>query len=555
MKTSILIVMLDFLVCSLLLFVIGTGGKQTQFATSAPPAVHEEFSAAAMQAQQEEWNREYEQQTLLTQLEAETAEKERLRATLAAREANLQAVAAEKARVEQAQAQTEQQLAGVETQLSRVAAERERLQKEGEAAKETLAKLQIEQVQLQQQKAELEQHAQQLGQTVASQQATISTLSEEVRASQARVEAQLDAVAQDQQQMASTLTRLDEFARTLPGILQQTVVDVRKEQEAAQENVAAIAENLKGMQAGLSAEEKAALMQAIGNVAKGQQDMQSQLNTLMTSGQGEQLGQNLDSIQAGQEELRQQAARLGEQIESIKARGPGPFKAVKGARLELATSITTRTTPNGTISRFKSVAYPPVVRVNGRSFVIANYRTLGLAWWGMEPAIEITDLNYTVRRAGNPPWSGPLDAPACVLGDDPHVVAIELDRPAPGLITMELAGPDAVLQTDQRKLHVFKSTAAGLSFEADTSPDLSDARYLVVKRQLRGIAGWFENPSNRADIGDYVVTADGKLVGIMITREKCFVLSKDTLSNCALTIPLTDKQQFHRAVQQYPPVK
>src|ERR1035437_2878598 len=103
MKTSILIVMLDFLVCSLLLFVIGTGGKQTQFATSAPPAVHEEFSAAAIQAQQEEWNRDYEQQALLTQLKTETTEKEQLQArlsetsaALAAREANLKALSEEK---------------------------------------------------------------------------------------------------------------------------------------------------------------------------------------------------------------------------------------------------------------------------------------------------------------------------------------------------------------------------------------------------------------------------------------------------------------------------
>src|SRR5439155_2411959 len=86
MRTSILIVMLDFLVCSLLLFVIGTGGSHTQFETSAPPAVHEAFAPAALQAQQEEWNRDYEQQTLLTQLKTETAEKEQLRATLASRE-------------------------------------------------------------------------------------------------------------------------------------------------------------------------------------------------------------------------------------------------------------------------------------------------------------------------------------------------------------------------------------------------------------------------------------------------------------------------------------
>jgi hypothetical protein len=117
---------------------------------------------------------------------------------------------------------------------------------------------------------------------------------------------------------------------------------------------------------------------------------------------------------------------------------------------------------------------------------------------------------------------------------------------------MELAGPDAVLQADGRKFQVFKSTAAGLSFEADTSPDLSDPRYQVVKRQFRGVVGWFENPANRAEVGDYVVTADGKLVGIMVTREKCFVLSKENIANCAVTLPLADKQQFQRAVQSYP---
>jgi hypothetical protein len=526
MKVSILIVMLDFLVCSLLLFVIGTGGRQTQFATSAPPGVHEDSSAAAMQAQQEEWNRDYEQQALLTQLQTETAEKEQLRArlteasaTLAVKEANLKTVSEEKA-------QTEQALSNAETQLGRVSAEREELQQEGEAAKERLGQLQVEQAKLQQEKTQLEQHAQRLGQTVASQQTTISTLSEEVRASQTRMESQLGGM--------------------------------REEQQAAQQNLAELAEDVKA-QAGLSAEERERLMQAVADVAKGQQDLQSRLDTLIKAGQGDAIGQSLNTIEAGQEALRQQTAKLGEQIEAIKARGPGPYKAVKGARLELSVAIARRDSPETPTSRFKSAAYPPVVNVDGRSFIVANYQTLGFNWWALRsdshPQGEITDLKYTVNRMGDTSTMATLASPACALRADPRVVAIELDRSVPGLSMMELAGPDAVLQTDQRKLYVFKSTATGLSFEADASPDLSDARYLSVKRSLRGVAAWFENPAYRADVGDYVVTADGKLVGIMVSREKCFVLSKDGVTNCALTIPLADKQQFQRTVRQYPAAK
>jgi septal ring factor EnvC (AmiA/AmiB activator) len=122
MKTSILIVMLDFLVCSLLMFVIGTGGEHTQFATSAPRTggIREEFTPAAIQAQQEEWNRDYERQSLLTQLDSASTENQQLRArltqttaTLVQQEANLEAVTEEKAR-------TENKLSGVEQQLVRV---------------------------------------------------------------------------------------------------------------------------------------------------------------------------------------------------------------------------------------------------------------------------------------------------------------------------------------------------------------------------------------------------------------------------------------------------
>ena len=573
MKTSILIVMLDFLVCSLLLFVIGTGGEHTQFATAAAPAVHEDFSPAAMQAQQEEWNREYEQQTLLTQLNTETAENEQLRArltetsaTLAAREQNLKALAEEKARVEQARAQTEQALSNVETQLVQATAEREKLQQEGEAAKERLAKLateltglQTQQAALQQEKAQLAEHAQQLGQTVASQQATISTLSEEVRASQARSEQQLTDIASGQQQMGSTLEQLNQFTRTLPATIQKSVAGVNEQQQAMQQNMAALAENVKDLQASVSPEERARLMQAVSDFTKGQHQLQSQLDDLIKSGQSNQVGQSLGKIEAGQEALQQQTARLGEQIESIKARGPGPFKAIRNARAELSVSIAKRGFAENDTWHFRKAAYPPVVVIDGRSYVVANYTTLGFAWWALgsegDPEGEITELNYTVARHGDTPWSAALTQPACVLKADPHVVAIPLDHPEPGLNAMELAGPDAVLQADQRKLQVFKNTAAGLSFEADTSPDLADPRYLVVKRALRGVAAWFENPANRAEAGDYVVTSDGKLVGIMINRDRCFVLSKEAVQNCAVSIPLGDGKQFQTAARKFPPVK
>jgi hypothetical protein len=156
-----------------------------------------------------------------------------------------------------------------------------------------------------------------------------------------------------------------------------------------------------------------------------------------------------------------------------------------------------------------------------------------------------------VNRTGEIPWAGVLTSNAGVLRADPLVVAVELAQTIPGLQRMELAGPDAVLQTDQRKLNLFKSTATGLSFEVEVSPDLADPRYVILRRALRGPATWFENPAYRPDTGDYLVTPDGKLVGIMLNRDRGLLLTPANVQDWSLTAPLSDRIAFQVAVQRY----
>ncbi len=524
MKPSILVVILDFLVCSLLMFVIGTGGTESQRATSAEPrAVAEEFSPTALQAQQDEWNRDYEQQELRTKLNTTSSENEQLRSRLASREENLKTVSEEKTRIEQQKAQTEQALSSVETQLNRVNTEREKLQKEGEAAKGQLAALQTEQTKLQQEKTELQQRASQLGETVASQQSTIGTLAGEVRASQARMEAQL-----------------------------AEVTGVREDQQAMLDNLAALAEMVKALQTEMNPAEREQLLSAMTGVAKGQQDMQGQLDTLIKSGNNERVVQSLGAIQTGQDSLREQTAKLAGQVEAIRARKPGPYQAVKASRVELLTTVS-QVDDRGVAYRFKSAAYPPVVRVNGKQFAVVSAQSLGFNLWSLDAGTPMRELTYTVARQGESP-AATLTGNACVLRADPHVAVIELNETITGLTATELADA-GVLQSDQHKFQVFKSSAAGLSFEVDTSPDLGDGRYLIVKRAMRGIASLFENPAYRPDAGDYMVTSDGKLIGVMVSREKCLVLTKDNLAACALTVPLADKRQFATAAKQFQRLK
>jgi hypothetical protein len=519
MKPSILVVMLDFLVCSLLFFVGGpenaspTPGKNR---TAGPVQVHEAFAAPAMQALQEEWNRDYEQQQLLARLSAETAAKEELRANLAATTATLAArqreteektqaltaLAAAKSQVEQDRTRLAQNLSKVETQLVQLTSAH------GELAKE---------------KSALAVRAEQLGQTVANQATTIKTLAEDVRSSQARLERQ--------------------------------VAETSDEQRALQDTIAGLAAALEAMRADLNTGEQEELTRTVAQVAKGQHELQSSVQELVKAGPGMAAG--IETLQSGQSALREQTAALAKQVETIQARKPGPYKAVKAARLELRTSLAKRENSDAPVSRFSAVSYPPVVNVGGRSLIVVQSQKLGLEWWaltGSDTGGDLLELKYTANRNTEPAWSASLAGPLSVLKADPRVATIALPADAPGVTTLELAGGEAVF-SDTRKLHVFKSNAAGLSFEVEVSPDLADGRYLLLKRPLRGVVAWLENPAYRAEAGDYVVTTDGKLVGIMLNREKCVILTAENLSNYASTIPLDDRRRFQQTVQRLPSLR
>src|SRR6202166_4361756 len=106
--------------------------------------------------------------------------------------------------------------------------------------------------------------------------------------------------------MGSTPQQLNEFTRTLPAALQKSVAGVHDDQQTMQQNFAALAENLKDLQAQLDPEEQARLMQAVSDVAKGQKQIQSRLDDLINGGQTNGIGGSLNTIEAGQDALRQQ---------------------------------------------------------------------------------------------------------------------------------------------------------------------------------------------------------------------------------------------------------
>lgn len=591
MKPSILVVMLDFLVCSLLMFVVGDDPVARQPATTDAASgsagmVHEEFGSAAVNAMRSEWNQDYEQQILLAQLGAQRTETEQLRgslaettASLAAKQseasalqeltaqreqairdldANLKDLAAraeqEKASLQAVNTEREQQIRALDSSLKQIETQKQQAEQALVSTRTEVARLATERQKLEQEQAALQQRTQQLAQTINSQQDTIRSLSDDVRAGQSKLESQFARFADDQRRMGQTLSQIEELSRALPEVVRENATAINQDQEQLMAEIAALSEMVNGLQAGLQAEDKTALMQAVGGVARGQQELRQQLETLAQAGQQANVAGSLGAIQTGQDALRAQTAQLADQVAALQARKPGPFKAVKNARLELHIAIAKRRPDNSTPHRFRSTAYPPVVQIDGRNWLVSHTHGLGLDWWQLAGANirgEIVELRYSVTSAGSGHSNAvALASSACVLAADARVAAVPLDDAASIATGLQLAGAESVQQGGQGRLHLFKTTSAGLSFEVETAPLLEDARFLLVKRGMRGVAAWFENPAYRPARGDYLVTPDGKLAGIMVTNEKCLVLTRETIAACLQSIPLSDPAGFLQNVGQ-----
>ena len=135
--------------------------------------------------------------------------------------------------------------------------------------------------------------------------------------------------------------------------------------------------------------------------------------------------------------------------------------------------------------------------------------------------------------------------------NDPQLAAAGITNIAP----MKILGRSALEKRGTGGLHLFKRSSEGLSFAVEASFDMSDPRYLVIRRNVRAWASIFQNaftnPNARPETGDFVVTEEGAFVGLMVDNQRCLVLDTAPLAAGARAIPLDTVKAFVDQVNQF----
>ncbi len=514
MKPALLVIIMDFLVSSLLLFISGPGlPAEVRRAVHRTPLVEvaPEFAPAAMLAMEQQWAQEYQQQEAAARLATQADQ-------LAALSGHAQTLAAQKTHLASRVATQERQLADSQNAMTTLRTERARQE-------ESL-------------RTELAQQAETLRQT----EQTRATLLAERDA----ITAQKADVAHRLQETLVQKSVLAEQAQQLRTRLDQQEATIQKQNETL-------------------ASQQAALQRELQELAKAQRDVGQTTEEIRRdqlamwtglSADTAALGSGLSTIQTQQLVLADGLSQMDAKLARTEARQVGPFARFRDARVAL--EVTLRAQRVGTESTARpakpyasrTTLHAPLFTAAGATWLAAHADDLNLTW----PADErVTAVQLQLMPPGTNTPVRPVPGPLLVTASESRVAFVRLpDGPAlPGITPTPLLGRAALDKRGLRDIYLFKHSAEGVGAPVEVALDLNRPGFLVIRKTYRGWINFLArnltvSAEARPAAGDSLVTAEGNFIGLMLDDRHGFILSESDLTTPGRVIPLADPAAFMR---------
>lgn len=613
MRPALLVIIMDFLVSSLLLYVSGPGNLARTVSgrtrpVSLEPLPAAQFSPAAITALEAQWQREYNEQIkdvkLLTQqkqisnsLETNRALAEQksglesrvadLRAELVQRQAVVSNMAQNIGELKEQQVLTEAELKRIRTETEALAREKDKIAAGKADLEQTVKKLVEVKSQTEQKlkEADLKQNelagrAEKLqgriiaqaetiskqNETIARQQQTIGGDLKNVAQIQARIETKTDALQRGQEQMQSALDDFRVLVDRLPQELRanvQKIADDQKRIESAVSDLARAAGEAKPA----NAEDRKLINEKLEGLGKLQQELQDNVRGMLAAQTNADMAQNIQAMRSHQEAMREQIGELVFKFDRLEIRETGPYNRFKDSRLALSVTMTTskragKDAANDSRVNFSNLVYIPLFIADNKVYAASHVTDLGFDWNKL--GNNLKGVVWKVAMDDRLPALATVQGPALVYPGDPRIITLNCSRDAgvgPSLEKLSqvkptpLAGIAVFEKRGTRDIYVFKRTAEDAGFAVDITPDQEHPGYLTIRRSLRPWVNFLSdhfllNSGSRPEAGDYVVTAEGTLVGIMVDKTSCCILSEEQILRPAKQISLLDLPGFVRDIIQ-----
>jgi ribosomal protein L10 len=606
MRPALLVVIMDFLISSLLLF-INDENPAAGSGSVMPGQIAAEYSAEAVSDMESTWMREYQdqfrdkkiadQEAMLAQLAGQTRELTEERNSLVSRISDRETVISrQKSEAEnmtkeirvltERQVQTAERLSKVENEaeiLSRekadLAAAKDRL--EGMAASLAAAKARGDRLlkeaeeaqknmvtQNEELRAGLVAQAETIrtqNETVVSQQEVIRNALTEVASAQLRIDTRTESLVKGQNQILATLTNMQAFIERLPAELSAGASVLVREQERLSNVITglmAVARTLEDF----SPEDQKAILQKLQALEGSSKMVTDQLASLSESNNLGQISGDLFLLRQQQQLIQGDVGKLVASMQIADARQAGPVSACDMARISVVTELLAEQgigvkALEKYLSYHTSSAFVPLVRAGDKQFIAIHIEDMGLDWWGISR--YLTNVVVKVGPAGSTQDVARAAGPLGLLAVDSRVAIIDCSADTgispvlarhPSTKPMNLVGREGIEKRGYKDVYLYKKATGGVGLAVEVSPDLTDPRYLVIRKTLRPsidqvVRFLFVNPENKPEQGDFLVTAEGAVIGVLVDSARCLVLSEDYLQEAPLQIPLNNPRTFAGAVR------
>lgn len=168
--------------------------------------------------------------------------------------------------------------------------------------------------------------------------------------------------------------------------------------------------------------------------------------------------------------------------------------------------------------RTSATLHLPMVELEQGLYAISEFSTLRLDWRGIQRFSSLSEFSVAMHRPGGDP---PLARAPLLFSrqNEPRIVYIPLPRGS-GEQGLRPIGLTRLKEERVRSGLLFKAGEPDRSLRVEFTPSLDAEGYLLVRSA---------EPGSRIDLreGDYILTENGFLVGIMVTRSLCYVIPAD----------------------------
>ena len=180
----------------------------------------------------------------------------------------------------------------------------------------------------------------------------------------------------------------------------------------------------------------------------------------------------------------------------------------------------------------KSTLYLPLLRMGENLYATSTFGAWELDWWAIHYDGHVSAMSFMMDDITTGSFPYEIQDSFVAPKNEPRVCMVAVDKGDPE-VGLRPIGIEKMKADRVRSGILFKKDAPDKSMQVDFTPAVDGSPYLQVHKP---------EPHQEMIIedGDYILTENGFFVGVMVSRDSCYVVPAELPPpDAAVEIPLT----------------